>query len=445
MGRLFGTDGVRGVANQDLTPELAFELGRAGATVLSKEKERPVIVLGKDTRISGSMLEAAMVAGITSVGADVILLGVVPTPAVAYLTRKLSADAGVMISASHNPVEDNGIKFFAGTGYKLSDETEDEIEALLNSQDLRRPIGGQVGRVSQATDAVQLYKEFLLSTVDIDLTGLHIALDCANGAASEVAPVVFEELGAKVSVINHQPNGININAQCGSTYPEQIQKLVLETGADLGITLDGDADRVLAVDELGNLVDGDHILAICGLYLLDNNKLANNSVAATVYSNGGLKQVLKEHGGSLVLTAAGDRYVLEAMLEKGLVLGGEQSGHVIFLEHNTTGDGVLTALQLLAVLQAKGQKLSELAKVMPVFPQLLVNVPVANKNGWDQNAQIKAAIMAAEEKFGEQGRIFVRASGTESLIRVMGEHPNQDLLADVVEQVAEVIKQEQGV
>jgi len=444
MERLFGTDGVRGVANQELTPELALQLGRAGATVLAEKIERPKILIGTDTRISCAMLEAALIAGITSVGADIYLLGVVPTPAVAYLTRVLKADAGIMISASHNPVQDNGIKFFAENGFKLSDETEDEIERLVKTGVDIRPIGTDLGLVYRQQNALELYIEFLLNTVDYDLQGLHIAIDCANGAASQVAPAVLTALGAQVSAINNQPDGTNINVNCGSTHIEVLQEYVKQVGADLGFSYDGDADRVLAVDEAGNLVDGDQILAICGLHLLAKDQLPNRKIAATVYSNGGLAQALEAAGGQVVTTQAGDRYVLEAMLEQDLGLGGEQSGHIIFLDSNTTGDGLLTTLKLLGVVKETGKKLSELAQVMPVFPQVLENIRVATKAGWDLNPKIAAAIDQAQAKLGSRGRIFVRASGTEPVIRVMGEHPDQQLLVQAVDEVVAIIEAELG-
>ncbi|HKM17307.1 MAG TPA: phosphoglucosamine mutase [Limnochordia bacterium] len=443
MARLFGTDGVRGVANRELTPELALQLGRAGAVVLAEKSGRPRILIGKDTRISGDMLEAALIAGTTSTGADVYLLGVVPTPAVAYLTKLLKADAGIMISASHNPVDDNGIKFFADSGFKLSDATEDRIEELIDSEIDLRPVGADLGRVYRQENALDLYIHFLLSTVALNLSGLHIAVDCANGAASQAAPAVLRKLGARVSVINNEPNGININVDCGSTHIEVLQEYVKQVKADFGFSYDGDADRVLAVDEQGNVINGDQILAICGLHLLAQGRLSQNRIAATVYSNGGLAQAMEQAGGEVVTTAAGDRYVLEAMLEQGLVLGGEQSGHVIFLEHGTTGDGILTTLQLLSVVAQSGRKLSELAQVMPIYPQVLENVRVASKEGWEQNPQIRRAIDGVKAKLGTQGRIFVRASGTEPVIRVMGEHPDEALLTEAVSEVAAVIKSEQ--
>lgn len=385
-----------------------------------------------------------MVAGVTSVGADAILLGVLPTPAVAYLTKRYSADAGVMISASHNPVEDNGIKFFSGSGFKLSDQLEDEIEGYIATDTLPRPIGEHLGRVFHEPAGIDHYIEFLTATIGVDLSGLHVALDCAHGAASEVAPEVLRRLGAKVTVAYNEPDGVNINVMCGSTHPSVIQKLVTDCGADVGISHDGDADRVMAVDHLGNLVDGDHILAICGLDLLNKGRLPHGRIAATIYSNGGLSQVFQEAGGGVVLTSAGDRYVLEAMVEQGLVLGGEQSGHIIFLEHNSTGDGVLTALKLLEVMVSQGVPLAELAQKMPVFPQILVNVKVATKEGWDENTKIREAIAQAESKLGAQGRIFVRSSGTEPVIRVMGEHPDRKVVEEVVRSVADTVWSEQG-
>ncbi len=442
MGKLFGTDGVRGVANEGLTPELAFKLGRAGAKVLAQGKKRPTVLIGKDTRISGAMLEGALIAGITSVGADVLLAGVVPTPAVAYLTRILKADAGIMISASHNPMEDNGIKFFASNGFKLSDATETEIEDLLEQENIFRPTGANLGKVYRETRALELYINFLFDTVDFKLKGLHLAIDCANGAAFQAAPEVLQALGAKVSILNAQPDGVNINANCGSTHPQMLQDYIKKVGADVGFAYDGDADRVLAVDEKGNLVNGDHILAICGTWMLGENQLPHKKLVATVYSNGGLKQFMNQAGGEVIFTQAGDRYVLETMVAEGLRLGGEQSGHVIFLEHNTTGDGILTSLQLLSVMIKQGKPLSVLANQMPVFPQLLKNIPVHTKSGWENNLRIQKAIEQAELKLGTQGRIFVRPSGTESLIRVMGEHEDKQLLSEVIDLVATVIQAE---
>lgn len=450
MTRMFGTDGVRGVANQELTPELAFALGRAGALVLGNlggnTKVKPKVLIGRDTRISGEMLEAAMVAGVTSAGADAVLVGVVPTPAVAYLTQTLQCDAGVMISASHNPVEDNGIKFFAANGFKLPDEVEDEIEALVvNPPNGDRPVGKDVGRVIQRSDGLDKYITALCSKVPISLGGLHIALDCANGAASVCAPEILRRLGARVTVIHNDPDGTNINVECGSTHPESVQALVKAVGADIGIAHDGDADRIIAVDHQGNLVDGDKILSICGLNLLRAGKLTHNKIAATVYSNGGLVKVFRDMGGDVVITPAGDRYVLEAMLAEGLVLGGEQSGHIIFLEDSTTGDGILSALKLLQVMTETGQSLAELAAVMPVFPQSLVNVRVRTKDGWNTEPEIAVTVEEAEHRLSPDGRLFIRPSGTEPVIRVMGEHPDPDLLEATVQLVAQRIQSCLGV
>lgn len=456
MGEMFGTDGVRGVANRELTPELVFQLGRAGAYVLAHHRGsggvRPRVVIGRDTRVSGHMLEAAMVAGLTSAGADIIRLGIVPTPAVAYLTRHLQADAGVMISASHNPVSDNGIKFFMANGFKLPDEIEDEIEGLVLSMGdrdpendgLPRPIGVDVGRVSDYPQAVDEYVEFLVSTVETDLTGLKVVVDCANGAAFEAAPRALRRLGADVVAINTGSSGVDINVECGSTHPQVVQEAVLERKADVGIAHDGDADRVIAVDEQGKVVNGDVIMAICAIDMMKRGKLASNTIAATVYSNLGLKQALAEHGGDLVVTKNGDRYVLEAMREQGLDLGGEQSGHIIFLRHNTTGDGILTALQLLSVMTRTSQPLSRLRQVMTPYPQILKNIRVKDKN-WEGKPSIKAAIEEAQRLLGQSGRVFVRASGTEPLIRVMGEALDEETVRRAVDLVANAVQRELGV
>lgn len=450
MGRLFGTDGVRDIANAGLTPELAFVLGRAGASVLTAGARRPRVVIGRDTRISGEMLEAAMVAGITSAGADVVLVGVVPTPGIAYLTRVLEADAGVVISASHNPVEYNGIKFFSKDGFKLPDEVEDEIEARMaggfqGGDSLPRPQGGGVGRVYHDENAVQRYIDHLVGTVDEDLlAGFHVVLDCANGAASRVAPQVLARLGAKVSAVFACPDGTNINEDCGSTHPDALCRAVVEHGADFGLAYDGDADRVLAADRHGSLVDGDQIMTICGLDLLRRGRLPGKAIAATVYSNMGLMAAFEREGGSVVITKAGDRYVLQAMLEKGLALGGEQSGHIIFLEHNTTGDGILTGLQLLSTVIKSGQDLTDLAAQMERFPQVLVNVRVRSKEGLECNPRIQGEIRRAAEALGREGRLFVRPSGTEPVIRVLGEGRSEAKVRAVVQAVADAIEAELG-
>jgi phosphoglucosamine mutase len=444
MARLFGTDGVRGIANQDLTPELAFALGRAAATVLTRGKTGTRMVLGRDTRVSGEMLEAALTAGITSAGVHVEKLGVVPTPGVAYLVRKLDADAGVMISASHNPVPDNGIKFFQGDGFKLPDAVEDEIEALLNNDQLPRPTGTGVGRVYERYDAVDMYRQYLQGTIDQRLDGLTIVVDCGFGASYRLAPEVYSALGARVIPLNAENDGERINVGCGSTHPEMLQKAVLEHKAQIGIAHDGDADRIICVDEQGQIVDGDQIMAVCALDRLSRNALPGKRIAATVYSNLGLLEALRGHGGDVEVTANGDRYVLEALREKGLVLGGEQSGHIIFLEYNTTGDGILTALQLLAVMVRQGKPLSELTKVMRRFPQVLKNVRVKTKAGWETNARIAQAIKEAEQALEGKGRIFVRPSGTEPLIRVMAEGPDEGELHGLADRVAGAIAGELG-
>lgn len=446
MGRLFGTDGVRGVANKQLTPELAFRLGRAAAAYFGKETEHPLFIIGRDTRKSGEMLEAALAAGICSVGGDAIVGGVVPTPAVAFLTRKYNAEAGVVISASHNPYEDNGIKFFAGTGYKLPDAVEDKLEEYVTAEEdtLPRPTGDGVGKVSYRHDMVKQYIDYAVEVVKERFDGLKVVVDCSQGAAYEVAPVVLKRLGAEVIAINNKPNGININDGCGSTHMEMLQKAVLEHKADIGIAHDGDADRCLAVDEKGELVDGDQMMVICALSLMKQNKLKDNTLVATVMSNIGLHKAIKQAGGKLEITQVGDRYVLEAMREKGYVLGGEQSGHIIFSEFSTTGDGLITALQLINAVQKSGKKLSELASVMTRYPQLLVNVRVQSKDGWEDSAVIKDAIKAGSDELGDDGRILVRPSGTEQLIRVMAEGPNQAELDRIVHTIAAVIKKQQG-
>ncbi|HOK49617.1 MAG TPA: phosphoglucosamine mutase, partial [Sedimentibacter sp.] len=379
MGKLFGTDGVRGIANKDLSPELAYKLGRIGGYFLTKGIKKPKMVVGTDTRISGDMLEGALSSGLNSAGIDVLYLGILPTPAVAAMIKILDADGGVMITASHNPVEYNGIKFFNRDGFKLTDEMEDSIEEyILTNKDIDyMPVSGDLGRKIIIEDPLRMYLDYLKSTIDVDLSGLKIALDCGNGAVYKAAPRLLHELGAQVYVIHSDPNGININVNCGSTNPEEIQKLVIETGADVGLSFDGDADRLIAADEKGNIVDGDHVLAICGTYLKEKGKLKNNTIVGTVMTNLGLDICLKEYNINLVKTSVGDRYVLEEMLNKGYCLGGEQSGHIIFLDYNTTGDGLLTAIQLLRVLREKKAKLSDLSSMMKSLPQVLVNAHVS--------------------------------------------------------------------
>ena len=444
LRRLFGTDGVRGVANRDLKPELAFQLGRAGAAVLAGQGGRPRILIGRDTRVSGEMLEAALAAGCTSVGADVIRLGIIPTPGVAYLTRAMGANAAAMISASHNPVPDNGIKFFAGDGYKLPDEVEDEIERHLHEGEdlLPRPTGVEVGRIHDEPEAWRRYADFLCRTSTERFEGLRIVVDCGYGAAYAVAPAVLRELGAEVIALHDLPDGGRINVRCGSTRPDVLEQEVVAAGADLGFAHDGDADRVIAVDERGGLVDGDHLMAVCALERLAAGTLPGRAIAATVYSNLGLREAVRAAGGEVVITPNGDRYVLEAMRREGLAIGGEQSGHIIFLEHNTTGDGILTALQVLGVVVRSRRKLSELAEQMPTFPQILANVPVAAKDRLGGNEAIDEAVATAEDELAGRGRIFIRASGTENLIRVLAEGPDEEELRRLVSMVAAVVERE---
>lgn len=447
MGRLFGTDGVRGVANTELTIELAYKLGQAGAYVLTKETHhQPIILVGRDTRISGNMLEAALVAGICSVGAKAVKLGVVPTPAVAYLTRKYKADAGVVISASHNPVKYNGIKFFNSEGYKLRDELEEEIEGIIldHTEELPTPVGEEIGTIIEEPDALNDYVDFLKSTINVDLKGLKIAVDCANGAAYMAGPKVLEALGAELIVTGSEPNGCNINKNCGSTHIEALQEIVKANKVDLGLAFDGDADRCLAVDENGNLVDGDQIMAICGLQMKKENTLTGNTIVATVMSNLGLFIMAEKNGINVEKTKVGDRYVLEEMLKDNYKLGGEQSGHIIFLDYNTTGDGILTALQLLSVMKKTGKKLSELASVMEVLPQVLVNAKVSNEKKYSylENKTVKKAIEELEAKFAGEGRVLIRPSGTEPLIRVMIEGKDEKVLKEEAEKLAELIKTE---
>ncbi len=447
MGKLFGTDGIRGIANKDLTPELAFKIGRAGAYVLSKGNKGKILV-GKDTRISGDMLEAAIAAGICSIGLDVVSLGVVPTPAVAYLTKKYNALAGVVISASHNPVEYNGIKFFNEDGFKLSDEIEDEIERYILSEEEipLRPVKGEVGRVVVESNAYRDYIDHLKNTINKDFSGLKIAVDCGNGAVFKIAPELLKELGADVVVINDKPNGVNINVDCGSTNPSMVQSLVLESKADIGLSFDGDADRLIAADEKGNIIDGDHILAICGTYLYENKKLENNTVVGTIMTNIGLDIYLKDKGINIVKTAVGDRYVLEEMLANGYVLGGEQSGHIIFLEHCTTGDGLATSLQLINVMKETGKKASELNSLMTSFPQVLENARVKKelKNSYMEDEVIKAEIEKVENVLQGEGRVVIRPSGTEPLVRVMIEGKDMEKIERLAKELADLIEKRLG-
>lgn len=445
MGRLFGTDGVRGVANTELTVDLAFRLGQAGAYVLGKSsQDKPKVIIGKDTRISGDMLESALAAGLCSVGAEVVLVGVIPTPAVAHLTRLYEADAGVVISASHNPMEYNGIKFFNNKGFKLSDEIEEEIESLIldNPENIKLATGAEIGRVYTNNNAVDDYKAFAKSTISTDFKGLKVAIDCANGASSVTARSVFEELGAEVYVINDTPDGTNINKNCGSTHMEQLFEYVKEVGADVGLAFDGDADRVLAVDENGELVDGDKIMSICALDMKEHGKLNDNVIVATVMSNLGLFIMAEEKGLDIKKTKVGDRYVLEEMVRGNYTIGGEQSGHIIMLEHNTTGDGLVTALQLLSVLKHSNKQMSELASVMEVLPQVLINAKVKteNKNKYTENSEIMNEIAKIEAEFSGNGRVLIRPSGTEPLVRVMIEGKDIDLITKRARELADLIE-----
>ena len=446
MSRLFGTDGVRGLVNEFLTPELAYHLGRAAASYFGQSVDRPTFLIGRDTRISGGMLENALASGICAVGGDVIILGEAPTPAIAYLVRQKQCTAGVVISASHNPYPDNGIKFFDGNGFKLPDAVEDEIEKLCTASaddGLPRPTKGDIGQIFYHQDWVEEYVNFVVSTSDT-LTGLKVVYDGAHGAASYVGPKILRQLGAEIVAINVTPNGTNINDNAGSTHLEGLQEAVLREGAQVGIANDGDADRCLMVDEKGQVLDGDQIMLLCGLHLKEQGKLKENMIVGTVMSNIGFHKAAKELGMQTCSTAVGDRYVLEKMLAEGYSIGGEQSGHVIFLDYNSTGDGLLTAVQTLSIMKEKGKSLSELAGLMTKYPQLLVNVRVLTKAGWETNVAIQDVIREAEEELGSNGRILVRPSGTEPLIRVMAEGPDQEQLNDLCHRIGDIIRIEQG-
>ena len=443
--KLFGTDGVRGEANVVLTAELAYQLGRAAAYVLKRDgipgKEN-AMVIGKDTRISGDMLEASLIAGICSTGVNVYQAGVIPTPGVAVLTRMLNAMAGVVISASHNPYQDNGIKFFSPLGTKLPDEVEAAIEAVIADglKDVPSPSGAEIGRVIAYPEGAEKYSDFLQRKVDGNFGGLRVVADCANGAASFIAPKLLRSLGADLTAISCRPDGININNNCGSTHLEQLQKAVQEQQADLGIAYDGDADRLLAVDQNGRVVDGDRLLLIFGSYLEKQGLLKEDTVVITVMSNMGLKIALKEKGIKTLETKVGDRYVIEGMKESGAVLGGEQSGHIVFGLDNTTGDGILSSLKLLQIVKQSGKTLAELADEMEQYPQILINVRVKDKNGWEEKAEIRQAIETAQAELADTGRILVRASGTENLLRVMVEGKQQEQIERLANQIADVVK-----
>ena len=453
MGKLFGTDGVRGIANKDLTPELTMKIGRAGAYVVAGHLGRAAkILVGTDTRLSADMLEAALTAGLCSVGAEVHRVGVIPSPAMAYLVRYYNMDAGVMLSASHNPMPYNGIKFFNCDGYKLSDEVEEEIEALLDSQkgkeaDIPRPLGEEVGRSFLCKNALADYLTFLRGTLGNapkPLEGMRVTLDCSNGACFQAAPAVFEELGAVVQLIHWKPDGTNINRDCGSTHLETLQAFMRDKNVDLGLAFDGDGDRVLCVDDSGAVMDGDIIMAICGLALKKKGKLKNNTIVATVMSNMGLQFFCDKEGIKLQRTAVGDRYVVQEMIAGDYALGGEQSGHVILHEYNTTGDGILTGLQLLATLKESGQKMSELRKIMETIPQVLLEARLGSQLRLDirENKTIDSAIRKIEEELAGDGRVLVRASGTEPLIRVMIEGRDEGLICKWAKELVQIIEKE---
>lgn len=445
--KLFGTDGIRGIANKDLTPELAYKIGKAGAHVLS-DGQKGKIIIGKDTRVSGDMLEAALVAGITSMGIDVHLLDIIPTPAVAYLAKKYNALAGIVISASHNPGEYNGIKFFNNKGFKLSNEIEREIENKIRNIEVlnHNPIGNDLGKVYDKKDGSNDYKDFLRTTINIDLTDIKVAMDCGNGALYKIGPELIEELNGEVIAINTEPNGMNINANCGSTNPEEVRRLVLEEEADIGLSFDGDGDRIIAVDNKGNIMSGDHILAICGTYLKSKNSLPKDTIVGTIMTNIGLDLYLEENDMSIVKTDVGDKYVLDKMLSSGYALGGEQSGHIIFLDYNTTGDGLATGLHLLEVMQSTEKSLEELNAPMKVYPQTLENAEVKEelKYKYLDNDKIIGEIQKIEGMFQGEGRVVIRPSGTEQLVRIMIEGKDQARIEKVAKDLAILIEREIG-
>lgn len=447
MGRFFGTDGVRGVANvAPMSAEMALKLGRATAYVCKRHSKavRPRIVIGKDTRVSGYMLESALVAGICSMGVDVFMVGPMPTPGVAFITRSMRADAGLVISASHNPYQDNGIKIFSRTGYKLPDAEEDEIEDLITSGRIEeiRPTADKIGKAKRIDDALGRYIVFCKRAYpeDISLEGVKVVLDCANGATYKVAPIIFSELGAEVTAIHCSPNGTNINDHCGSQYTSDLRAKVVETGAVIGLAFDGDGDRLIAVDEKGNELSGDHIMAICGKFYKERGRLKNNLLISTIMSNFGFSSALTELQIEELQSDVGDRYVLEMMKDKDAILGGEASGHMIFLDHHTTGDGIISAMQLLAALQYSGLPLSELSQVMTMAPQRMINVDVREKPPIDQVPKLQAAIATAQEELSDQGRVLIRYSGTQAMCRVMVEGPTEEMTNRICEQLADEVR-----
>ena len=450
MGKYFGTDGVRGIANKELTPELAFKLGRYGGYVLSQHEDssrKPRVLVGRDTRISGEMLEQALIAGLLSVGIEVFQLGVISTPGVAYLTRLQKASAGVMISASHNPAEDNGIKFFGADGFKLVDDQEAEIEALLDAEEdtLPRPSAEGLGSLDEFPEGLLKYSQFLVQSIPGDLADMTVCLDAANGATATAVNRVFADLETDFYTMGTSPNGLNINDGVGSTHPEALAEMVVEKGADAGLAFDGDGDRIIAVDELGRIIDGDKIMYICAKYLAEKKRLKKDTIVTTVMSNLGFHKAVEEIGLKDVVTQVGDRYVVEEMRKNDYNFGGEQSGHMIFLDYNTTGDGMLSGIQLLNVMKQTGKKLSELADEVTIYPQKLVNIRVTDKNGAMEVPAIKAVVEQAEAEMNGEGRILVRHSGTEPLLRVMAEAPTQEKVDYYVDKIAEVVRAEIGV
>ena len=450
MGKYFGTDGVRGIANKELTPELAFKLGRYGGYVLSQHEDssrKPRVLVGRDTRISGEMLEQALIAGLLSVGIEVFQLGVISTPGVAYLTRLQKASAGVMISASHNPAEDNGIKFFGADGFKLVDDQEAEIEALLDAEEdtLQRPSAEGLGSLDEFPEGLLKYSQFLVQSIPGDLADMTVCLDAANGATATAVNRVFADLETDFYTMGTSPNGLNINDGVGSTHPEALAEMVVEKGADAGLAFDGDGDRIIAVDELGRIIDGDKIMYICAKYLAEKKRLKKDTIVTTVMSNLGFHKAVEEIGLKDVVTQVGDRYVVEEMRKNDYNFGGEQSGHMIFLDYNTTGDGMLSGIQLLNVMKQTGKKLSELADEVTIYPQKLVNIRVTDKNGAMEVPAIKAVVEQAEAEMNGEGRILVRPSGTEPLLRVMAEAPTQEKVDYYVDKIAEVVRAEIGV
>jgi len=450
MGKLFGTDGIRGIANTfPMTTDIAMKVGLSTAHVFKSLNRRPKIIIGKDTRLSGYMIEFAITAGICSMGMDVLLVGPLPTPGIAFITSSMRADAGIVISASHNPYEYNGIKIFGADGFKLPDETENYIEELILSGEIERaprPCESEIGRARRIDDAQGRYIVYLKNTFprDLSMEGLKLVLDCANGAAYRVAPTVFEELGAEVILTGDRPNGKNINEKCGALYPEYMAELVRETGADAGFAFDGDADRVILADSKGEILDGDQMMAICARHYIAKNALKDNTVVATVMSNLGFEVALRKMGGTLIRTPVGDRYVVEQMRQKGYNLGGEQSGHMIFLDHTTTGDGILSALQVLAVMLREERPINELKQIMEHYPQKLVNVPVAARKPLDQVPEIVSLREKLEKQLGAEGRMLIRPSGTEPVIRVMVEGANREIIDGVAYEMARCIQKYMG-